>query len=56
MDRKELLPKLIGCILVTLLFVACGTSQPTPTPTSFPATNTPAPTSTLPTTHTGIAQ
>lgn len=48
MDRKELLQKLIGCILVTLLFVACGTSQPTPTPTSFPATNTPAPTRTLP--------
>jgi acetyl esterase/lipase len=44
--NKRLLPQMIGLALVSLLFAACGTFQPTPAPTLIPPTNTPAPTDT----------
>ena len=41
MNHKRLLPQMIGLILILLLFVTCGTLQPTPTLTPVPPTPIP---------------
>jgi len=49
MNYRTSLSRMSGLVVIVLLLAACGTLQPTPTPTSIPATDTPVPPTATPT-------